>query len=130
MNYTIPITESNYQMRYGIVIKMKVPANLALVEVVSRNRLAEDRLELVQLPPRQHEVFSQSEVHLGQPGLDLPQHDGVEVRPQPAVQRLLGDHHGAGGKVDAPTGAESDEDRVRHPGVVHQLDDLVQQDPG
>ena len=63
---------------------------LPLIEVVSRNGLAEDSLELVQLLPGQHQVLGQPEVHLGRPGLDLAEDDGVEVGAEPTVQRLLG----------------------------------------
>ena len=42
----------------------------------------------------------------------------------------LGDDHCARREADTAAGAEPDEDGVRHPGVVHQLDHLVQQDPG
>ena len=65
------------------------------------------------------------EVHHLTRGIDAHQ---LEHGPQHTVHRLLGDDHGARVDADAAAGADAEEDGVLDARVVHELDNLVQQD--
>lgn len=115
-------------VRLGVVAESPIEPSLPFVEVVRAHGLPRDRIVRIVRISQRLQLLHQSLVQLRRPAGHFSQYWQIVRAFQHSVNGLVGYYDGSGLETDATASSDTEEDRVLHLGVVHEFDDLVEED--